>query len=158
MKGTVVVVFEADDLFFAGVKLVNGLLQFKRVAKQAVQGGCELVQGGSLEGLLVEAGEDCPALFEHLDLQVFEEVGAAALLTAAVLLAQAVFVAEPAIEGAFGEFQGLGGELDIAVVAVDQVEGVDLEVEIIVIWHGCLSPLLGLIERKEEVHHGSPSG
>ena len=88
------------------------------------------------QGILVHLGEDGVAAFDHFDLQVELQAFEMARLAFAVVGAEGFFGGAPIFQGFDGDFELFAGALEIAVVLVDLVEGVNFGVQGVSSFHG----------------------
>ena len=81
------------------------------------------------QGILVHFGKNGVTAFDHFDLEVELQAFELAGLSFAVVGAERFFGSAPFFQGFDGDYELFAGALEIAVVLVDLVEGVDFGVE-----------------------------
>ena len=91
---------------------------------------------GLFQGLVVHAGENGVAAVDHFELQVELQAFEMADLPLAVLVAEGGFGSAPFFQCFGGNVELFGGVLQVAVVLVELVEGVDFVVEGVSSFHG----------------------
>jgi len=88
-----------------------------------------LGERGLGQGILVHFGKNGVTVFDHFDLQVELQAFEMAGLSFAVVGAEGFFGGAPIFQGFDGDFEQFAGALEIAVVLVDLVEGVNFGVK-----------------------------
>ena len=130
----VVEVFEADGLFL--VNILVCLIDILGVFQQGVERGVELVQAGVCEGIGVDVVEDVVGAAEQFQFHTGLEAGDIAVKPLAVSVLEFGFDGAPFFKSFGRDVELSAGELQVTVILVDAIEGLDFGVESVAFFHG----------------------
>ena len=74
--------------------------------------------------------------FVHVREQFEFDIGDVAVLAVVVLFSEFGFIGAPAAQGFEGDFEFRFDEVEVAVVLVEEIEGLDFGIEVVFCWHG----------------------